>query len=145
VNAKGEQLSPERPPSRLVVALVMKDEVTAQRFQSHVQRQLTHGVFVGSGADLPFSGADHCCPSEASDPMFGDRVGAEQLRHVSYIRDQKHLTGNGVNVVIVDQGLDAQALGHNYAGGWTVNNNLPGAAKLDPTSPHRLHAMMVAN
>jgi subtilisin family serine protease len=148
VNAKGEELFPERPPSRLVVALVMQDEVTAQQFQNDVQRQVreqTHGAFIGSGADLPFSGADHWCPTDARDPMFGNRAGAEQLLHIPYLRDQKKLTGSGVNVVIVDQGLNGQALGNNYAGGWSVNNNLPGATRLDPTLPRRLHAMMVAN
>lgn len=148
VNADGEKLDSERPPSRLVVALVMQDEDTARQFEQEVQRQVQEKkptVFIGSGADLPFSGADHWCPGEASDPMFGDRAGAERLLRVPYIRDQKHLTGSGVNVVIVDQGLDGQALGSNYATGWSVNGILPGTATLDPTSPHRLHAMMIAN
>jgi hypothetical protein len=147
INADGKALESGRPPSRLVVGLAMQDENTARQFQDDIQKEVEqqHGIFVGSGADLPFSGADHWCPSEATDPMFGDRAGAEQLLHVSYVRDQKHLTGDGVNVVIVDQGLRGQFLGNNYKGGWSVHNNLPGTAALDPTSPHRLHAMMVAN
>lgn len=147
INAKGEKLDADHPPSRLVVGLVMKDENTAQQFQDDVRRQAAQKkeIFFGSGADLPFSGADHWCPSEAYDPIFGDRTGAELLLRVPYIRDQKRLTGSGVNVVIVDQGLNGQALGNNYAGGWSVNNNLPGTATPDPTSPQRLHAMMIAN
>ena len=146
--ADGEELERRAPPSRLVVGLVMQDENIARQFEDDVQKQASEdkqGAFVGSGADLPFSGADHWCPSEASDPMFGDRAGAELLLHVPYIRDQKHLTGSGVNVVVVDQGLDGPALGNNYAGGWSVKNNWPGAARPDPTSPHRLHGMMIAN
>jgi hypothetical protein len=148
-DADGKKRESERPPSRLVVGLIMQDEDIARQFENDVQRQArdeTEGVFVGSGADLPFSGADHWCPSEASDPIFGDRARAELLLRIPYIRDQKKLTGSGVNVVIVDQGLNAHALGNNYAGGWSVNNTiLPGTATLDPTAPHRLHGMMIAN
>jgi Subtilase family len=148
IGPDGAELVRQRPPGQLVVALILQDEATVQQFQEDVQQNAQeHGqqVFIGSGADLPFSGADHWCPGQASSPMFGDRAGAERLLNVPYLRDQKNLTGHGVNVVVVDQGLDGRALGHSYKGGWTVNQNQPGSTLPDAISPQRKHGMMIAN
>jgi len=134
----------QRVPRQLVVGLIMTNAAAAGDFQDRVQDQRGE-VFIGSGADLPFFGADHWCPSEASDPIFADRAAAEVLLGVPYVRDQHGLKGANVNVVIVDQGLDAAVLGSSYASGWPVQQKLPGTTVSPGTPTLRTHAMMIAN
>ena len=143
-SAEGPGFAPKDPPRELVAGLMFETPKAAKRFQDTVRNQ-TGEIFVGSGADLPFSGSDHWCPREASDPIFGDRAAAERLLRVPYVRDTKNLRGRNVNVVIVDQGLDKQALGTNYGGGWPVHSTLPGSAKSPPGSNRRPHGMMIAH
>jgi subtilisin family serine protease len=138
---------PPKPPE-VVVALnvggsqtrsssaVVNDIITA------VAERTT--VFAGSSPDLAFASSDHWCIGDASDSIFSDRSGAEQLLGVDYLRSQNKTTGKGVNVVIVDQGLDKQALGASYGGGWTVGNSPPGSPQPQPGSVRRPHGMMIA-
>jgi hypothetical protein len=130
-------------PAQIVVGLGCLDAAAAMQFQKFAQGQ--KGIFAGGGADLPLFGADHWCPSEASDPIFADRAAAEVLLEVPYVRDQNGLRGANVNVVIVDQGLDGAALGSSYAGGWPAGPNLPGATQSPAPLTRRTHAMMIAN
>jgi subtilisin family serine protease len=102
-------------------------------------------IFAGSSPDLPFTAADHWCIGDASDPIFSDRSGAEKLLGVPYLRGQADTTGRGVNVVIVDQGLDRQALGSSYGGGWSVGTAHPGSPLPQPGSVRRPHGMMIAH
>jgi hypothetical protein len=99
----------------------------------------------GGGPNLRFGTADHWCPSSVSDTMFGSRKGAERLTGIPYLREEKKLTGEGVNVVIVDHGLDKDALGDSYAEGWPVGKKAPGSTKPEPGSAQRTHGMMIAN
>src|SRR5215210_2982720 len=101
-------------------------------------------VFSGSSADIPFSGTDHWCGGEAADPMFSERSAAEQLLGVDYLKNQNAVTGRGVNVIVVDQGLDQQALGARYGDGWTVGTSVPGSPPARPGSVRRSHGMMIA-
>jgi hypothetical protein len=77
--------------------------------------------------------------------MFSDRSAAERLLGADYLRQQNNTTGMGVNVVVVDQGLDRQALGNSYGDGWTVGNAKPGSPPPKPGSVRRSHGMMVAH
>jgi Subtilase family len=102
------------------------------------------GVFAGSSPDLTFATSDHWCMGQGTDPIFSDRSGAERLLGVDFLRKQSKTTGKGVNVVIVDQGLDKQALGPRYGGGWKVGTVQPGS----PIHRHtvgRSHGMMIAH
>ncbi len=101
-------------------------------------------IFTGSSSDIPFAGADHWC-GEGADPIFSDRAGIERLLGVDYLRKQSKTTGKGVNVVVVDQGLDAHALGNNYGGGWSVGNATPGSPPRQLGSVRLSHGMMIAN
>ncbi len=139
-----ERVGFDRQPPRVVVGLTLKSPEAAEQFQDSVRKQMGD-VFVGSGADLRFSGSDHWCPSEALDPIFGDRAQAERLIGVPDVRDARKLKGKNVNVAIVDQGLDAAALGSSYGSGWPVNATLPGKTKPPFESTHRTHGMMVAH
>ena len=74
------------------------------------------------GADLPVRAADYWNPAESFDPIFATRRRAHDLMGIGARSDgDAGLTGVGTNVVIVDQGLDAdyiRKLGGNFAGGW---------------------------
>jgi len=85
---------------------------------------------------------DHWCPAEGQEPTFGNRTRAESLLEVPFLRN-KGLTGKGVNVVIVDQGLNADRLGTKI-GGWAVGGIEPGATALEPGRPHGGHGMLTA-
>ena len=132
-------------PSELVVALTVDRSAVEAIKQVYdiIRSEKRSGEFIGAGADLPFAGAEHWCPGEASDPIFSDRKAAERLLRVSYLKDQG-LRGQGVNVVIVDQGLDKARLGNSYADGWPVGDSMPGAPHKAPDHPHGGHGMMVA-
>jgi hypothetical protein len=70
------------------------------------------------GADLPIRSADYWNPAESLDPMFGTRRRAHALMGIG---EKDPQCGIGVNVVIVDQGLNKsyiQHLGGKFGGGW---------------------------
>ena len=102
-------------------------------------------IFAGSSTDIPFAALDHWCMADASDPVFSDRSGAERLLGVDYLREQNQTTGRGVNVVIVDQGLDRQVLGDRYGDGWLVGTRQPGSPPPRGGSVRRSHGMMIAH
>ncbi len=102
-------------------------------------------IFGGSSPDIPFAAADHWCMGEAADPIFSDRSEAERLLGVDFLRTQSRTTGKGVNVVVVDQGLDKHILGASYGGGWSVGSSQPGSPPPHPGSVGRSHGMMIAN
>jgi subtilisin family serine protease len=102
-------------------------------------------VFAGSSPDLTFASAEHWCTGDATDSIFADRSAAERLLGIDYLRQQANTTGKGVNVVIVDQGIDSQELGASYGGGWRVGNALPGSPVPVPGSVRRPHGMMIAH
>jgi Subtilase family len=103
-------------------------------------------VFVGGGSDIPFAVSDHWCPSDAAYPIFADRAAAQRLLGVDSLRSHNETDGDGVNVVVVDQGLDQNGLVGNYKGGWTVNNVPPGTTPSPPPgSSRRSHGMMIAH
>ncbi|WP_375415442.1 S8 family serine peptidase [uncultured Bradyrhizobium sp.] len=102
-------------------------------------------VFVGGSPDIPFASSDHWCVGDAADPMFSDRSAAQRLIRADALRTRPNTTGKGVNVVIVDQGLDKRELGSSYGGGWKVGAAVPGAPQQQPGSIRRPHGMMMAH
>jgi hypothetical protein len=134
-------------PEEVVVALkITGDEKSAARgVVDDIMKAATEKreIFSGSSTDIPFSSADHWCG--AVDPIFANRSAAQTLIGVDYLRSQNGTDGQDVNVVIVDQGLDSQALGNSYGGGWTVGSSLPGTTKPPAISVRPAHAMMVAH
>jgi hypothetical protein len=136
-------------PQELVVALNVFDlgKRTSRDVVSDIIKAVAEkpAIFAGSSPDLVFASSDHWCFGDASDPIFSDRSAAEQLLGVDYLRNQNNTTGRGVNVVIVDQGLDKQALGANYGDGWTVGHSYPGSPAPEPGTVRRPHGMMIAH
>src|SRR5262249_33322806 len=61
-------------------------------------------------------------------------------------RNRKRIvtSGRGVNVVIVDQGLNKTHLGARYGGGWPVGTTQPGTTTPPLGTIHRSHGMMIA-
>ena len=133
-----------RPPRYAVVALGFEHPQEVRRFDRLIKERAWKETVVG-GADLQFSGSEHWCTGEASDPIFGDRKEAERLIGVPFIRDKKKLRGKGVNVVIVDQGIDSGVLGSSYGGGWPVKSTPPGKTSAPFGSMRRPHGMMIAH
>jgi hypothetical protein len=85
--------------------------------------------------------ADHWCPSDQQ-ATFDTRAKAENLIEVPFLKGTG-LTGQGVNVVIIDQGLNKERLGSEVEG-WLVGSIAPGATALEPAKPHGGHGMLVA-
>jgi hypothetical protein len=143
----------ERPGEAHTPEIVVALDVTGddKRRASDVVDDIIRAVqaktntFVGESPDLPFAAADHWCVGEATNPFFGDRSAAERLLNIDFLREQTQTDGQGVNVVIVDQGLDREALGNSYENGWTVGGSLPGKPRPQPGSVRRPHGMMIAH
>jgi subtilisin family serine protease len=145
--AGSEKVNPHVQPlsDELVVALNI-DPKALETIRDAVAGDQGGEVFLRIGVDVPFAGADHWCPREAADPIFATRSAAERLLGVDYLRSQNGTSGQGVNVVIVDQGLDKRRLPHNYGGGWPAGGNQPGetqSPELGKTYP--THGMKIAH
>lgn len=100
----------------------------------------------GSGADLGVGGADHWSPGTNSLDAFSTLAHAKQTVAAGALTAHNpSLLGRGVNVVIIDQGLDAASIpANNWGGGldW-----IPGPAStpiLAGTAPRTSHGMMIA-
>src|SRR5262245_25171569 len=137
----------------LVVSLSVKGKSAVDRLMAAAASTDAKSVFLGSSPDLPFSATDHWCPAEAVDPIFANRAAAERLSGIPFLRSQNGKTrkgkrivtsGRGVNVVIVDQGLNKTHLGTRYGGGWAVGTTQPGTATPPLGTVHRSHGMMIA-
>ena len=143
-----ERPSVARTPEIVVALDVLGDDNRSARnvvdaIIKAVQAKST--TFVGDSPDLPFAATDHWCIGEASEPFFADRSAAERLLNIDLLRLQTQTDGQGVNVVIVDQGLDRQALGNSYGDGWTVGSAYPGNPRPQPGTVRRPHGMMIAH
>jgi hypothetical protein len=134
---------------RLVVALDIKSHKGKPSYDAvneFLKRiSLKSDVFAGSSPDLNFNSVDHWCIGESSDPIFSDRTSAERTLGINYLRTQPGTDGQGVNVVIVDQGIDKTQLGANYGGGWSVGLNHAGTPQPQPGTVRPVHGMMIAN
>jgi subtilisin family serine protease len=123
----GESL--QMPPLQQLVCVMEfdspgeRERFESVNFEENVDKK---GKSIRVGVDMGFHGADAWCPDEAADPIFGNRNAAETLIRSDYLRDHR-LSGQDVNVVIVDEGIDASKIPHNYAGGWAGGPSLPGS------------------
>jgi len=100
-------------------------------------------------ADLPIFVTDYWSPAEATAPLFGDRTGARRLLGLGELRKHAGTTGKGVNVVVVDQGVDKALiarLGGTYGGGWEYLHDPHSDTRIVPGQTKGGHgAMMVRN
>ena len=86
-------------------------------------------LIIDIGADIPFHSTDCWCPGEAADPIFGDRMDANERIHAAVL-SKNGLKGQNVNVVIIDRGLDPSQI--TLAGRWIF-----GPATRSPSPPHQ--------
>lgn len=123
-----------------------------ERDAAPVMREMLAGsAYTSLGADLPFASVDHWCPRAAPAHQFGDSAAAKRMIGVEALRD-RGLVGEDVNVVIVDQGLDKNAIEQQYngkfGGGWpvTATNGVvnPGTLKVVRGVSRNEHGMMIA-
>jgi len=131
----------------LVVPLIIPAEAIATAEFEHFAEQVGRNdkAFLGGGADITIAGTDHWSPTDAADPMFGNRAAANRLLGLDHLQTQSGARGRHVNVVVVDQGLDQNRLGSNYGGGWTVGSINPGTTQHQPGTLRRPHGMMIAH
>jgi Subtilase family len=101
-------------------------------------------IFVDSSPDLVVASADHWCVADAADPIFSVRSAAERLLGIDFLMQQPRVSGEHVNVVIIDQGLNRLELGASYGAGWKVGNSNPGVASPPAGSIRPPHGMMIA-
>jgi hypothetical protein len=114
------------PPRFLVVSIVFDDQAavngfieTALHSTSTKLRPLVLGGRLIEGVDLAIEASDHWCLGDAERGLFGTRRTARDLMHVT--GEVASLNGTGVNVVMVDRGIDRNyPPGYNYIGGWQV-------------------------
>jgi hypothetical protein len=118
-------------PARLLLAYEFDDPSWGPEFLAFLDKWLVGVEKPIVGVDLRLDFAEHWCPSEATSPIFGTRRDAGRLGLARH-----GCTGERVNVVIVDEGLDA-ALIPNFGGGWISGGGAPGTTK-------RGHGVMVA-
>ncbi|MCC6467013.1 MAG: S8 family serine peptidase [Alphaproteobacteria bacterium] len=109
-------LAPELPPvdGLIVVLTFASDEVRAQ-FHALVGMAPPKAI-VNIGADLAFAPTQFWCPGEGGQSLFATRAEAELLMHAAYLK-KKGRRGQGVNVIVVDQGFD-ESLVPNFGGRW---------------------------
>jgi len=133
--------------THVVVQLHTEDADAGEEFTTAAQAN--SAAIVASSPDLPFAGADHWCVADTSAAVFGDRKQAERLLNADHLRANK-ADGANVNVIIVDQGLDAASLGRRFGGGWPVKDKKPGTTVPLPggSLTHGMltggHGMMIA-
>lgn len=132
--------SPDKWSRELICPIQLPNEAEARAFRDRIDPYTWRSgstweegrPFVSVSTDMPISAADHWCPISVSQPTFGDSGAALQLIHADSL--PADLDGAGVNVVIVDRGLNAgmmAAMGADYRDGWEVAGRAPGTAKPD--------------
>ena len=95
----------------------------------------------GAGTDLGVDGADHWSPGTNSLDSFGRRSDAHRIVAASALGAFR---GQNVNVVIIDQGLNAAILGGSYGGGMNWVPPPPDPPVLAGSAPRNSHGMMLA-
>jgi hypothetical protein len=126
----GRDSPQETPLKHLIVVVEFNSMDSKIRFEANFENNVyAKGRFADDpiriGVDIGFDGADTWCPDEAANPNFGNRNAAETLIRSDYLRSHR-LTGRDVNVVIVDEGIDAKQIPNNYGGGWAFGAASPG-------------------
>jgi subtilisin family serine protease len=134
---------PQNPPplDQLVISVEMPEladltqlrkaiEDTNKRARDRGERETVLGV----GADISVSESEYFCPANIDQVLFGDRNAAAALTESGVLR-QRGLTGQGVNIVVIDQGFDGSKVRH--FGGGLANGTI------GPGTTRRGHGMMM--
>jgi hypothetical protein len=105
------------PATDAALAIRFASEDLAGRFAERAKGAL--GAFDAPQGDIRLGSALHWGPGRGEGGHFGDLAAARRLIHADAL-DAEGLDGDGVKVVVVDQGIDASRLpdGTNFMGGW---------------------------
>ncbi len=116
-----------RPPARIreLTASFTGDVENASAAFAAARKRRDDPVLVSIGSDPALDIAEHWCPTRPAQTFFGTRTDARRLIGADALA-KAGLSGTGVNVVIVDQGLNRQWLdtrfgSGRFAGGWPFN------------------------
>lgn len=130
---RGEQPAPAIPNSQ-VRSLVFPNQDAVDGFRLDVDEASRSAIaqgeappFISVGADLVVGETEYFCPANIGQLLFQNRAAAARLLGSSTLRDHG-LTGNGVNIVIIDQGFD-QTKVKNFGGGWAQGTVVPGTTE----------------
>ena len=116
---------PSPPPSELVISLLLNDENMLVDY-----REAIHDLDGTIGADIAASPTEYWCPAGIDQLLFGNREASRQLINANMLKRQ-NLEGDGVNVVVVDHGLDLRDIPPGrFGGGWSHMNPATGAVQL---------------
>jgi subtilisin family serine protease len=136
-------------PEELIVAYGFADEVSVRAFREVVQANLgtqlddEGNAFLRVGADPGGTTEDHFDPTSPDRIVVGDRARARRLLGAGALA-AAGLDGEGVNVVIVDEGLDKHRIGTgNWGGGWSVTD-AAGIVHQPGETEHADHGTMIA-
>jgi hypothetical protein len=136
-----------KPADELVVVYEFDDPDRQREFVNLVAE--IHGLHPDQagissvGTDIGFDTADHWCPGPASLSMFGHRADARRTIRANALR-RRGLLGRHVNVVIIDEGLDKDAIPlDNWGGGLNWFRN-PEDNVIVGSASRTSHGMMIA-
>jgi hypothetical protein len=140
-----EAYPPDRDPVRvgkLIVRFLIRRRDAVPTFE-RLAKEMDADI-LGVGADPGGLDADHWCPLNPDQTAFGTRAAARRLIGAGLL-GRPPLSGDGVNVVIVDHGLNEQAIQQRfgvgaYGGGWPFTPQ-PG----DPRPPQQPGQTSVAS
>jgi hypothetical protein len=121
---------PRNGVGRIVILLEFDDPKMAERFNDVLPNTDLGSDYAG-GVELPIGTMEHWCPSEATQPLFGDREAAERLIQAKSLKMPEGPPTLPVNIIMVDDGLKETRVpaGTNFRGGWAIAGRQPGQAE----------------
>lgn len=142
-------LEPLPDPEELIIAYGFADESSVRGFRESAQAKLGESLdpqgnaFLRVGADPGGTTEDHFAPASPDRIVVGDRAAARRLMGAAALASAG-LDGAGVNVVIVDQGLDRNRIpAAHWGGGWAVRD-ASGVVHRPGRTEHADHGTMIA-
>jgi len=133
------------PPKQLVISIGLEDLSSLEEFRKAVEDANNSSgdtaPFPGVGADLSLAESEYFCPTSVDQLLFGDRNTAAALTR-SKVLEQRGLTGNGVNIVVIDEGFDATKV-RNFGGGLIYRPTTQPGLTVQPGGTTRGHGLMM--
>lgn len=139
---------PDRPETLIVPIRIdqTRGEVVVNQVALKTLTQAVQGArntCANLSFETAYAPAPAWCRGEGLGRGFGTRDAALTAIGQGFL-DAQHLHGDGVNVVIVDQGLDGNQIAGNFRGGWRVDGRIPGQRQFVRHVTGNDHGMLVA-
>ena len=132
------------PTTDVALAVSFASEEIAKAFRERADRDKELGTLDAPVADLRLNAALHWGPGRGEGNSFGTLAHAHRLIRADAL-GAAGLDGDGVKVVIIDQGVDARRLppGSRFMGGWWKPGQ-PGAVRPGQAAKDNRHGTMIA-